>query len=55
MAQRGDRLVLSALYLVVGVMQIVVALWLYRLLPGMAMVLMVVGGLLCVLAGLGKR
>jgi predicted membrane channel-forming protein YqfA (hemolysin III family) len=55
MAQRGDRLVLNTLYLVVGVMQIVVALWLYRLLPGMAVVLMIVGGLLCILAGMGKR
>ena len=55
MARRSDRLVLSALYLAVGVMQILVAVWMYRLLPGIALVLMIVGGLLCILAGLGRR
>ncbi|MGE0405531.1 MAG: hypothetical protein AB7O65_04460 [Candidatus Korobacteraceae bacterium] len=52
---KSGSLVLGALYLVVGVMQILVAFWLFRLLPGMAVVLMVVGGLLCVLAGVGRR
>ena len=48
-------MVLSTLYLAVGVMQVVVAVWMFRLLPGIAMVLMVVGGLLCILAGMSKR
>ena len=54
MARRSDRLVLSTLYLVVGVMQVVVALWLFRLLPGLAVVLLIVGGLLCILAGMRR-
>jgi predicted membrane channel-forming protein YqfA (hemolysin III family) len=54
MARRGDRLVLSTLYLVVGVMQIVASMWMFRLLPGIAVVLIVVGGLLLILAGLRR-
>ncbi len=55
MADSGDRAVLNTLYLVVGAMQVVVALWLFRLLPGLAVALLIVGGLLCILAGLGRR
>jgi hypothetical protein len=54
MARRGDRLVLNTLYLAVGFMQIVVALWLFRLLPGLAAALLIIGGLLCILAGLSR-
>ncbi|HVZ60183.1 MAG TPA: hypothetical protein VG892_05305 [Terriglobales bacterium] len=53
MARRANA-VLNAIYLVVGVLQIAVALWALRLLPGIAAVLMVVGGLLCILAGIER-
>ena len=54
MARRSDRAVLKTLYLVVGVMQVVVALWLFRLLPGLAAALLIIGGLLCILAGVSS-
>ena len=55
MARRRSAFVLNTIYLAVGAMQIGAAFWMFRLLPGMAVVLMVVGGLLCILAGLGGK
>ncbi len=52
---RRNSLALNAIYFVVGGLQIGMALWQVRLLPGVILVLLVVGGLLCVLAGTGQK
>ena len=51
---RNSIAVLSIIFIVVGALEIGVALWAIRLLPGLALALMIIGGLLCILAGVGK-